>query len=53
MSEKIQNVYNKIKELPYEVDAIGFYILEKTKLLGILKCVHAANETIFKIKANE
>ena len=52
MSEKIQNVYNKIKELPYEVDAVGFYILEKTKKIGYLKCVHSANETIFKVKAN-
>jgi hypothetical protein len=52
MSDKIQTAYNKIKELPYEIDAVGFYILEKTKKLGNLKCTHAANETIFKIKAN-
>lgn len=52
ISDKIQKVYDKIKELPYEIDAVGFYILEKTKKIGILKCVHAANETIFKVKAN-
>lgn len=52
MNEKFQNVYNKIKDIPYEIDAIGCYIVEKTKKIGNLKYIKSTNETIFKVKTN-
>jgi len=52
MNEKFQNVYNKIKEIPYEIDAIGCYIVEKTKKIGNFKYIKSTNETIFKVKTN-
>ena len=51
INEKYHNVVSKIKELPYEIDAIGCYALEQTKKIGNVKYHTSTNETIFKIKA--
>ena len=51
INEKYHNVVSKIKELPYEIDAIGCYALEQKKKIGNVKYHTSTNETIFKIKA--
>lgn len=53
MDAKIQNVFNKIKEMPYQISSIQFYNLDSNKNSGILINKQQNNiENIFKIKAN-
>jgi len=52
-NSNIYNVFNKIKEIPYNISHIMFYNLNKSKNVGILINNYKNSiENIFKIKAN-
>ena len=53
MDSKIQNVFYKIKEMPYQISSISFYNLDCVRNSGILINKQQNNtENIFKVKAN-